>query len=67
MWKFALKTMLMMSATAIVSPSARPKPEQRGTDDPAATERQDDVADHPPPCAAECERALALLAWAPAP
>ena len=35
-------------ATAIVSPSARPNPSSARADDPAAGERQDDVADHPP-------------------
>ena len=39
-----------------------PEAEQRAADDPAARERQDHVADHSPPGAAERERALALLA-----
>ena len=61
-WVFALNTRLMIERDGDRLAERPTEAEQRGADDPVAAVRQDDLADHPPPGAAERERALALLA-----
>ena len=55
-----VKIGLMMIATAIASPRARPRPSIAAADDAAAAEREDHGPDHPPAGAAEGERRFLL-------